>query len=165
MKLFELFEGVDDENHRDTLNKTGFWGSKGAGCIFLAKDTGNLLLAHRSESVEQPNTWGTWGGAIDSNEDPVEALKREIYEETGFNGHVDIVPLYVFKKGTFAYYNYLAIVDKEFKPKLDWENQGYIWCTLDGLPTPLHFGLTGLFNDAKSMQIIKQKMAEYSKTV
>jgi 8-oxo-dGTP pyrophosphatase MutT (NUDIX family) len=164
MKIRELFEN-DDDKHQKTLDKTGFWGSAGAGCIFLAKDTGNLLIAHRGMTVEQPNTWGSFGGAIDSKENPVEALKREVFEETGFSGHVEFEPLYVFKKGTFTYYNFLAIVDREFKPKLDWENQGYVWCTLNTLPTPLHFGLIALLNDKKSLEIIKSKIEEYSKTV
>lgn len=164
MKLSDLFENAEDNHaaHSKALQNTGFWGSKGAGCIFLAKDTGKLLISHRSEAVQEPNTFGTWGGAIDSKEDPVEALKREIHEETGFTGNVEVEPLYVFKKGDFAYYNYLVIVDHEFKPKLDWENQGYIWCTLDTLPSPLHFGLAGLLRDTHSLEIIKKTIAIYS---
>ena len=40
-------ESEQDQAHRATLHKTGFWGKRGAGCIVLARDTGNLLIAHR----------------------------------------------------------------------------------------------------------------------
>jgi 8-oxo-dGTP pyrophosphatase MutT (NUDIX family) len=161
MNLFELFEGVDDHNHADALRTTGFWGSKGAGCVFLAKDTGRFLIAHRSYAVEQPNTWGGWGGAIDKGEDPVEAVKREAAEETGYNGHITIEPMYVFAKNDFRYYNFLVIVDKEFAPKLDWENQGFKWCEWGNWPSPLHFGLIALFKDSKSAELMQKLSAEY----
>ena len=58
-----ITEITDNETeHRRALNQTGFWGRQGAGCVFLAQDTGRLCLAHRSSAVEQPGTWGTWGG-------------------------------------------------------------------------------------------------------
>jgi 8-oxo-dGTP pyrophosphatase MutT (NUDIX family) len=163
MKLIDLFEGDDDAKHAAQIDKTGFWGSVGAGCIILAKDTGKLLIAHRSDAVQEPNTWGSWGGAIDSKENPLEALVREINEETGYHGQIEVEPLYVFSKPGFKYYNYLAIVDNEFTPRLDWENQGFIWCGLDNLPKPLHFGLVALLKDEKSFKIIKEKISEYSR--
>lgn len=113
------------------------------------------MLCHRSEYVEQPGTYGTWGGAIDSGENPEKAAKREVYEETGYQGHVELVPLYVFKSGTFSYYNFAAVVDREFVPELDWESQGYVWCNYGEWPSPLHFGLVSLLNDQKSIETIK----------
>lgn len=155
MKLIELFEGSDDEKHQEALDKTGFWGNRGAGCIFFAKSSRKFMLAHRSEDVEQPGDFGSFGGAIDSNEDPITALKREIKEETGFNGPCEIKELYVFKSANFRYYNYVVIVENEFKPTLDWENQGYVWCTLDDLPHPLHFGIKSILNDTHAMDILR----------
>src|ERR1044072_6312895 len=38
----------NDRAHLEAMKKTGFWGEQGAGCIFLARDTGRLLLAPRS---------------------------------------------------------------------------------------------------------------------
>ena len=49
----------------------------------LALDTGRILLPHRSQAVEQPGTWGTWGGAIDGKEQPKTAALRELREEAG----------------------------------------------------------------------------------
>lgn len=163
-----LNEGVEDDAakrereqnrvHADALEKTGFWGSAGAGCIIMAQDTKRFLIAHRSKYVEQPNTWGGWGGAIDANEDPAEAVKREVHEETGYSGPVRTVPLYVFKKDKFRYFNFLAIVNSEFEPQLNWENRGYQWCAFKEWPQPLHFGLVALFKDAASINAIKREM-------
>lgn len=156
MKSYEFLIENDSE-HRDALKQTGFWGRQGAGCIFLALDTGRLCIAHRSWKVEQPDTWGTWGGAIDSFESPETAVRREVREESGYNGKLNLVPLYVFSHPSgFKYYNYLAVIQTEFTPEMDWETQGFTWCYLDNLPSPLHQGLVSLLSDAASLKIIKQ---------
>ena len=48
----QIVHFVDDWTHADALARTGFWGAYGgAGSIFLACDTGRLLLARRSHHV------------------------------------------------------------------------------------------------------------------
>ena len=166
MRLTDMFESMaDDREHWDALERTGFFGNQGAGCIFLARDTGRLLLAHRSRHVEQPGSWGGWGGAINRGENPEEAVRREVAEEAGHTEHLSLIPLFVFKaikngKEVFRYHNFLAVVDHEFKPKLDWETQGYRWCKFGEWPQPLHFGLVELFNDPKSVETIRAEVAE-----
>jgi len=140
----------NDEDHAVALRNTGFWGSQGAGSIVLSKNTGRILLAHRSANVQEPNTWGVWGGAIDSSEDPNEAAKRELEEEAGYHGGITMTPLSVFHKGDFKYHNFLAVVEEEFTPRLNWETQGYVWTTLDALPSPLHFGLKWVLSQDKA---------------
>jgi hypothetical protein len=62
----QIVHFVDDWTHADALTRTGFWGAHGgASSIFLACDTGRLLLARRSHHVLQSGTWGTIGGAVD----------------------------------------------------------------------------------------------------
>lgn len=144
----------NDAEHGKELATTGFWGKQGAGCIILAKSTKRILLPHRSRSVQEPNTWGVWGGAIDSDEIPKEAAKREVQEEAGYDGETEMIPLSVFEKGTFKYHNFLAIVDEEFVPKLNWETQDYEWVDFGDWPQPLHFGLQSLLT--KDSQKIKE---------
>jgi len=128
-----------------------YWGDKAAGCIFIAKDTGRILLAHRSDRVDyEPNTWGTWGGKIDMDETPKQAVEREVEEETGFNGRYNISLLYVYRDGDFKYNNCLVIVPFEFKPQLNWENDSSAWVEFGEWPTPLHFGMTALITHAGS---------------
>jgi len=158
-EIFVLMDGWDDDaEHQDALDKTGFWGAQGAGSLIMARNTQRFLIAHRSRAVEQPGTWGTWGGAIDKGEDPETAARREVIEEAGHAGHLVMLPLYVFVKGTFRYSNFLAIVDDEFKPELNWETQGFRWCQWGQWPKPLHFGLAAVFNDSASVATMKKAL-------
>ena len=155
MRAYELYE--NDADHRQALNQTGFWGRRGAGCIIMANDTKRFCIAHRSQYVEQPNTWGTWGGAIDGGEDPKIAAAREVKEEAGYQGAMQMIPLYVFKHSSgFTYYNFLAIVEIEFEPQLDWESQGFKWVEFGQWPSPLHPGLELLLSDPASIRTLQQ---------
>ncbi len=154
---------IEDIHHK-ALKDTGFWGSQGAGCIILARSTDRILLCHRSKDVEQPHTWGNWGGAIDPGETPEEAAQREAYEESGHPGPFEAIPLFVFESGSFRYSNFLVVVDDEFTPtppsRQNWETQGHQWCEWGQWPQPLHFGLVSLFNDPASVAAIQKEIAE-----
>lgn len=147
-----------DTEHYDTLLKTGYWGRQAAGCIFLAQDTGRFGIAHRSQAVLEPGTWGTWGGAIDSDEDPAEAVRREVAEEAGYTGAMKLIPLLMFQApgGTFQYHNFLAVVPAEFEPRLDWETQDYRWVKWGEWPEPLHPGMRALLADRASAKTMQQ---------
>jgi len=134
-----------------------FWGNAGAGGLFYAKDTGRVLVQKRSSQVNEPNTWGVWGGAIDDGEDPSHALRREVTEEAGYRGHFELDLVYVFKDAKFRYHNYLIIVPEEFEPKHGWESSDHVWTDIDDLPSPLHFGLK------KALPHYKKSVAERQK--
>lgn len=138
-------EGPELGNHGVATDESGqFWGDAGAGCIFVAKDSGRVLLALRSEFVNEPGTWGVWGGAIDAGENPRAAVSREVHEETGYTGPLNLKQLHVFTKDQFTFTTFLAEVPTEFVPKLDWETEDYQWCTPGDWPSPLHFGVKDL---------------------
>jgi len=142
----------DDDQHQQALDNTGFWGSAGAGCIIMAADTKRILLPKRSEWVQEPGTWGTWGGAIDSGEDPQEAALREVEEEAGYSGGVQkMIHLFRFQSGKFRYDTFLAIVSTEFTPNLNWETEQADWFELGDFPQPLHFGLAAVLKDGSAM--------------
>jgi len=149
----------DDNDHADALRRTGFWGNAGAGVIFKARDTGRILFAHRSDAVEEPNTWGTWGGAIDDGEQPIQAAMREVQEETGHKpNRNDIVPMYVFSHPSgFKYFNFLVYTDTEFDPRLNWEAQGFEWVEYGDFPEPLHPGAINLLRDPKSSALLAEQ--------
>lgn len=146
-----------DLDHAEALVRTGFWGSRGAGAIVMARSTGRVLLAHRSEEVQQPGTWGSWGGAIDRDEDPIAAIPRELQEEAGYQGDIlHTLPLFVFRKDSFSYENFLILIEDEFTPVLNGESQNADWFSLGEWPDPLHFGLSHLFADEVSVETIKR---------
>lgn len=152
-----------DTEHYDTLLKTGYWGRQAAGCIFLAQDTGRFGIAHRSQAVLEPGTWGTWGGAIDSDEDPAEAVRREVAEEAGYTGAMKLIPLLMFQApgSTFQYHNFLAVVPAEFEPRLDWETQDYRWVKWGEWPEPLHPGMRALLADRASAKTMQQYASKF----
>ena len=134
-----------------------FWGKQGAGILCVALDTGRFLLVHRSSQVEEPGTWGLPGGAVEEDQGIEQAAKTELFEETGYRGPIRLVKSYVYKSGGFEFHNFIGFVAKEFKPRLDWENQGSGWFSFDNLPSPLHFGVKALFErgDMKKLKVIK----------
>lgn len=161
MKITEIVLDGDEE-HQKALDNTGFWGKQAAGAIIMAKNTGRILLSHRSAEVLEPHTWGVWGGAIDGGESPVNGATREALEELGDIAIERKIPLYVFKSGDFRYSNFLFIVGDEFtprpKPEHAWETDGYTWVTVGDWPDPLHPGLVALFGDPASMEKINTFM-------
>ena len=147
MRLKQLFfEDLEEQVPQE------FYGNQGAGILFLARDTGRVLLSLRSAEVNEPHTWGVVGGAIDSGESPERAARREAKEELGFQGKIErLIPAYTFKTKGFKYHNFVGIVPSEFTPTLDFENDDAQWFDIDRLPKPLHFGLEYLFQNAKHL--------------
>lgn len=141
--------------HQKALQETGYWGAKAAGALFYAKNTQRFLLGLRSPQVEQPNTLGSFGGAIDGDETPQKAVLRELIEETGF-APKSLLSLYIYKDGQFEYHNFVALVEEEFKPRLNWENQGWYWLSFTEIEqqTNLHFGIRSILADSCARQIL-----------
>lgn len=161
MKTIKTFEAFNEGEYDAFDNKSGkpFWGDYGAGVLNICTSTGRILVALRSEYVNEPRTWCIFGGMIDDKKEqanPELAAKREMQEETGLTGDFQVIPAYVFKTDGFTYYNFIGLVDKEFKASLDWENEDSKWVTLAELHrlTPKHFGLEALIKN--SINIIEK---------
>lgn len=114
-----------------------------AGAIFLSKKTKRVLLNFRSQTVSKGSTFGFWGGKIESGEEILQGLTREIKEEMGFVPNHDIcfpIDVYCSPDGLFRYYSFVIIVDREFIPKINHESDGYLWCNMGAFPKQLHGG-------------------------
>ena len=127
-------------------NSRTYWGRQGAGIIILCPKTGRILLGLRSSEVMEPHTWGGFGGRIDEGEDPLEAALREVSEELGID--LDMLAsaehVWTYEQPDFRYTNFLATVDEEFIPDLNWENDDFGWFQISRLPEPLHYGFEAL---------------------
>jgi 8-oxo-dGTP pyrophosphatase MutT (NUDIX family) len=145
-------------DHKEAMIETGFWGRAAAGALVVSEQTGRFLIALRAKGTLQPGTWGTWGGAIDAGETALDAVIRELHEETEYTSNpIDVLPLYVFQHETgFKYSNFLVVVDQEFEPILNWEMQQYGWFNFGDWPDPLHFGLSQLLRDSKSLATMRR---------
>lgn len=138
-----------------------------AGCLLFITENKKFLLIQRSDFVPVPLHWCLPGGGVDENEDPQSAAKRELYEEVGYELTQPMHLLYTNETHVprFKFYTYVAFVDKPFKPSLNWESTNYGWHTIDDLPTPLHWGLSQLFNSehaAKKLKALVDKKIESS---
>jgi len=151
----------------DYHNSSGdkFWGNTGAGVLPICTKTGRILLPFRSKYVNEPRTYGIWGGKLDEEEGQSEneiedVVKREFMEEGGFDGDIKLIPAFIFRtpNESFIYYNFIGLLDHEHNPTLDWETESFKWVTFNELMSikPKHFGLQKLLNDPKSLEIIKK---------
>lgn len=132
---------------------------RAAGCLIYAKETREWLLIQRSAYVDSPMTWAIPGGSALPQEDYLDAAIRETIEETGHNlssapskliySHETDWPRTIYK-------TYAVVVDKPFKPVLDWESVDHRWCTLDDMPTPLHPGIEAMIRHDQSAEILHE---------
>lgn len=80
------------------------------GC-FLEYD-GKFVLVHRLPHKPDGNTWGLPSGKVEANESDLNALHRELYEETGYqakDSEVELLGEYDFtspRGDTFTYITY-----------------------------------------------------------
>jgi 8-oxo-dGTP pyrophosphatase MutT (NUDIX family) len=172
IKLFEQFY-TDDEigtgaySDYSGTNKSGsvhkFWGNIGAGILPICTETKRALIAFRSIEVNEPHTWNVWGGKLDDDEDESDVkgvALREFVEETECDAKLKMIPSYIFKTDdeSFKYYNFIGLLNSEFEPELNWEQEDFRWVTFDELMQlkPKHFGLRGLLEH--DLQTIKKYM-------
>jgi len=110
-----------------------------AGVLVKAKDTGRVFLMLRCPSPNHGLTWGLISGGIDSDEDVLEGLKREVTEETQIDPNIiDYNFIYDEDERDGVFYYYEGFTDSEFIPTLDYENLEYGWFDIDNLPNPLY---------------------------
>lgn len=143
----------------DNDNDEPFWGNTAAGVLPYSTETKKILINYRSKYVNEPHTWGIWGGKVDDEEQIENTVIREFEEETQYTGEIKLIPAYIFKNnnGTFQYFNFIGIIENEFTPTLNWESENFKWVTLDELIVQenKHFGLNSLLEDNKTMNILK----------
>ena len=142
---FNAFERADYDND----NGGRFWGNIGAGILVFASETKRFLVSMRSKYVNEPHTYGVVGGKVDNEDDldlKSEAL-RELDEETGYEGTINLTELSVYKNPTFEYHTFLGVIEKEYEAVSHedhaWENDFFKWVTYEELVDlkPIHFGL------------------------
>lgn len=99
----------------------------------LVENHFEFFLSHRSKTAKQyPDLWSFWGGGIEENETPDEALIREIREELNWK------PDYYELLGTYydsipnEKFIYFAKVDQDFEKQIEVrESQGGKFFTRD----------------------------------
>jgi 8-oxo-dGTP pyrophosphatase MutT (NUDIX family) len=110
---------------------------RAAGCVIVAADTGRWCLQQRSNSVSDPGVWSTWGGGREPGENLQQCVRRELAEESGYQGLTKLELIDTNQD----YATFLAHVPREFEPQINHECQDWRWSDPDDLPEPLHPGL------------------------
>jgi 8-oxo-dGTP pyrophosphatase MutT (NUDIX family) len=101
---------------------------------FIEHD-GEVLFLHRQDHKPQGNTWGVPAGKIDSGEDMVTAMARELSEEIGYEvrpGQLTYVDkVFVrFPEYDFLYHMFHHLVDKKPDVALNpGEHKDLVWVT------------------------------------
>lgn len=111
-----------------------------AGVLPVCLKTGRLLLCKRGAHLEtEPNKWANLGGKANIGETAYETAVREFYEESGKIMPIKLIPSFIDEKEDgFKYYNFIGLVEDEFKPiinklTVDFEVEisDFKWLTLD----------------------------------
>jgi 8-oxo-dGTP pyrophosphatase MutT (NUDIX family) len=107
-----------------------------AGIVLYAEDTGRYGLQQRSETVNDAGLWAAWGGGRESGETLEQCARRELAEEGGYTGPIELQRL----GENSRYVTFLGRVPQEFEPRANSEWQDYCWVKAGDWPGPMHPG-------------------------
>jgi len=93
---------------------------RGAG-IYVIAPTARMLLGLRSGQVNDAFQWCGFGGGLERGETLLECAVRELREETGYPGSLDVTQV--------TRQIFLGVVPEEFEPTLNWEHEAAAWFT------------------------------------
>lgn len=131
-----------------------FSGNAAAAICFIEADAKILLLKNNRELKEHPRDWGIPGGKLEKDELPLDAVQREIFEETSINIPKEklefLLKLFVripkFDYELYVYRTKLTNGIKNIEIKLDArEHNDYVWKTVaEAMQMPLIYEDQGL---------------------
>ena len=136
----------------------------GVGTLIAATSTSRVLLNLRAEHKTHSLCWSLFGGMIEQNEQPKDALLRELSEEIGFIPDIEkIYPFDVYQSRdkAFKYLSFVTIVKDEFIPELNDENCGYCWINLGVWPRPMHQGARITFCNLRAIDKIRTMLSQH----
>lgn len=149
---------MSDDSHQAALDETGCWGREGAGVILFSPQYKKFGLALRSETVNEPGTLGSIGGAIDKGHSIEETIAKELSEEIGYGAPISLHELPAYRDGSFTYHNFIGIIDdNQFDPVLNDEVDDIVWLSIDEMILRksedglFHFGIQAILNHARAV--------------
>jgi ADP-ribose pyrophosphatase YjhB (NUDIX family) len=149
----------------DKIEKTSIMADKtGVGALIISSKTKRILLNLRAPHKTHSQQWSLWGGMVENNEQPKDALLRELSEEMNFVPDIErIYPfdIYQSKDKHFKYISFVAVVEEEFIPELNSESCGYAWINLSQWPKPMHQGAKISFCNSRAEERLRMILAQH----
>ena len=109
------FNDIYDENRQLTgrLHRRGSRWRKGeyglVVCVWVYDGHGNILLTRRAPGKSYAGTWENSGGAAKAGETSLEAIVRELYEETGIQAAPEEFELLETCQDSIAFYDHYCL--------------------------------------------------------
>ncbi len=136
----------------------------GVGTLIVSTKTNRVLLNMRAPHKTHAMQWALFGGMVEKDEQPKDALMRELMEEMNFVPDIEkIYPFDVYQSrdGHFKYYSFVCVVEEEFSPELNDENCGYCWINLGQWPKPMHQGARISFCNERAIERINMILTQH----
>ncbi len=111
-----------------------------AGILFICD--GRILLLQRGEEGDHVGEWAIPGGKIEDGETAEQAAVRECAEEIGACPAGARSELTRLQGDGVDYTTFVQHLSAPFDPVLNGEHVAAVWAPLDGLPGPLHPGMS-----------------------
>lgn len=112
------YNDVYDENRNRTgrLHLRGTpWGAGEYGlvvCVWVYDGEGNILLTRRAPEKSFAGTWENSGGAARAGEESLQAIVRELFEETGIRAEAAEFELLTTVRDDCAFYDHYCLKKK-----------------------------------------------------
>ena len=78
-------------------------------CVWVYDGRGNILLTRRAPGKSFAGTWENSGGAVKAGEDSLQAIVRELYEETGIRAEAGEFELLTTTRDKNMFYDHYCL--------------------------------------------------------
>ena len=111
MELNDIYD--KDRNRTGRLHRRGTPWKKGeyglVVCVWVYNSKGEILLTRRAKEKSFAGTWENSGGAAQAGEDSLQAITRELREETGIQASMEEFSLLESARDRYCHYDFYTL--------------------------------------------------------
>ena len=112
-------------------------------CVWVHDGCGNLLMTRRAQGKSFAGTWENSGGAAKAGETSLQAIVRELYEETGIRAEPEEFELLDSGQDRNCFYDFYCLCKKVSLDEirlLPGETDGVKWVTFEKVHEMIGYG-------------------------